>query len=71
MVNPRDFARPWTPMGGSPPSAGAAGAPLPPGIAQPPQAPSTGAKRAMEAAFRSYHRNQAWTPSNFWIRKTR
>jgi predicted O-methyltransferase YrrM len=27
--------------------------------------------RAMEAAFRSYHRNQAWTPSNFWIRKTR
>ena len=53
MVNPRDFARPWTPMGGSPPSAGAAGAPLPPGIAQPPQAPSTGAKRAMEAAFKT------------------
>lgn len=51
MVNPRDFARPWTPMGGSPPSGGAAGAPLPPGIAQPPQAPSSAAKRAMEAAF--------------------
>jgi Methyltransferase domain len=27
--------------------------------------------RAMEAAFRSYHRAQAWTPSNFWIRRTR
>jgi Methyltransferase domain len=27
--------------------------------------------RAMEAAFRTYHRNQMWTPSNFWIRRVR
>lgn len=27
--------------------------------------------RAMEAAFQSYHRNQAWAPSSFWIRRTR
>ncbi|MGH9717196.1 MAG: class I SAM-dependent methyltransferase [Candidatus Acidiferrales bacterium] len=27
--------------------------------------------RAMEAAFQSYHRDQAWTPSSFWIRRVR
>jgi predicted O-methyltransferase YrrM len=27
--------------------------------------------KAMEAAFQSYHRAQAWTPSSFWIRRTR
>ncbi|MGA9884761.1 MAG: class I SAM-dependent methyltransferase [Candidatus Acidiferrales bacterium] len=27
--------------------------------------------KAMEAAFHSYHRAQAWSPSSFWIRKTR
>src|SRR5262245_8067005 len=54
MVSPRDFARPWTPLGSSTPSsAGAAGAPLPPGIPQPPQPQSVGeaTKRAMAAAF--------------------
>jgi hypothetical protein len=27
--------------------------------------------RALEAAFRSYHRAQAWSPSSFWIRRVR
>ncbi len=27
--------------------------------------------KAMEAAFHSYHRAQEWSPSSFWIRKTR
>src|SRR5260370_20679302 len=45
---------PGTAMGGSAPSAGAAGAPLPPGITPPPQQPAgQAAKRAMEAAFKT------------------
>src|SRR5260221_14244537 len=54
MISPRDFARPWTPMSGTPTPAGAVGAPLPPGITQPPAQPAgTAAKRAMEAAFKT------------------
>lgn len=54
MVSPRDFAKPWSPMGGTPPPAGASGAPLPPGITPPPAQPAgAAAKRAMEAAFKT------------------
>ena len=51
MVSPRDFARPWSPMGGSPAPAGPSLAP--PGISVPAAPPNANAKRAIEAAFKT------------------
>lgn len=50
MINPRDYARPWSPIGGTPPTPGIPGPPNP-GSAAPPA--NDGIKRAMEATFRT------------------
>jgi hypothetical protein len=51
MVSPRDYARPWSPMGGS--GTPSAGAPPLPGSTAPAEPAGAAAKRAMEAAFKT------------------
>jgi hypothetical protein len=52
MVSPRDFARPWSPLGGSGAGAAAApGTPPPAGATTPGEPASVIARRAMQAAF--------------------
>ncbi len=50
MVNPRDYARPWSPIGGTPPASGTPG-PASPASATTPA--NEAVKRAMEATFRT------------------
>ncbi|WP_432102594.1 hypothetical protein [Streptomyces sp. bgisy091] len=49
MVSPRDFSRPWSPIGGTP-----AGPPPSPDATTPPPPDSDRVKRAQEAAFKTF-----------------